>query len=81
MSTFVRRHWTNELHWLRDVTLGEAGYQSPTGKVPQMLATLNSIVLALMEVLSVSNVAAQMHAFTSFPERALQLLLLGRQKG
>ena len=79
MNTFVRRHWAieNELHWRRDVTLGEDGCQSRTGKVPQMLATLNNVVLALMEMLAVSNVAAQMREFAAFPEQALQLLLLG----
>jgi hypothetical protein len=49
----------------------------PNGEVPQMLATLNNIVLALMEMLSVSNVAAQMRAFAACPEHALQLLLAG----
>ncbi len=79
MNTLVRRHWAveNELHWRRDVTLGEDGCQSRTGKVPQMLATLNNAVLALMEMLAVSNVAAQTREFAAFPERALELLLSG----
>ncbi len=79
MNTLLRRHWAveNELHWRRDVTLGEDGCQSRTGKVPQMLATLNNVVLALMEMLAVSNVAAKMHEFAAFPEQALQLLLSG----
>ncbi len=79
LATFVRRHWAveNELHWRRDVTLGEDGCQSRTGKVPQMLATLNNAVLALMEMLAVSNVAAQTREFAAFPERALELLLSG----
>jgi hypothetical protein len=67
----------NEVHWRRDVTLGEDGCQSRTGKVPQMLATLNNVVLALMQMLAVSNVAGQMREFAAFPERALRLLLLG----
>ena len=79
LGKFVRRHWAieNELHWRRDVTLGEDSCQSRTGKVPQMPATLNNVVLALMEVLAVSNVAAQMREFAAFPEQALQLLLDG----
>jgi hypothetical protein len=78
-NTFVRRHWAieNELHWRRDVTLGEDRCQSRTGKVPQMLATLNNVVLALMEMFAVSNVPAQMREFAVCPEQALQLLLLG----
>jgi hypothetical protein len=69
----------NELHWCRDVTLGEDGCQSRTGKVPHMLATLNNVVLALMEMLAVSNVPAQMREFAAFPEHALQLLLSGSE--
>ncbi len=42
-----------------------------------MLATLNTVVLALMEMLAVSNVAAQMCEFAACPECALQLLLSG----
>jgi predicted transposase YbfD/YdcC len=79
LNGLVRRHWAveNELHWRRDVTLGEDGCQSRTGKVPQMLATLNNVVLALMQMLAVSNVPGQMREFDAFPERALRLLLLG----
>jgi hypothetical protein len=69
----------NEFHWRHDVTLGEDGCQSRTGKVPQMLAALHNVVLALMEMLAVSNVAAQMCQFAAFPEQALQLLLSGGQ--
>ena len=79
LNRLVRRHWAveNELHWRRDVTLGEDGCRSRTGKVPQMLATLNNVVLALMQMLAVSNVAGQMREFAAFPDQALRLLLLG----
>ena len=50
-----------------------------TGEVPQMLATLNNVVLALMEMLAVSNVAAKMREFAAFPEQALRLLLSGSE--
>src|SRR5205085_295929 len=39
--------------------------------------TLTHVILALMEVLAVSNVAAQMRGFAAFPEQALHFLLLG----
>jgi hypothetical protein len=42
-----------------------------------MLTTLNNVVLTLMEVLAVSNAAAQMREFAAFPEQALQFLLYG----
>jgi hypothetical protein len=44
-----------------------------------MLATLNNVVLALMEMLAVSNVAAKMREFSAFPEQALRLVLLGAE--
>jgi predicted transposase YbfD/YdcC len=81
LNALVRRHWAveNELHWRRDVSLGEDGCQSRTGKVPQMLATLNNAVLALMERLAVTNVAAQMRQFAAFPEQAVQLVFAGAE--
>lgn len=42
-----------------------------------MLATLNKVVLALMQMLAVSNVAGQIREFAAFPEQALRLLLMG----
>ena len=42
-----------------------------------MLANLNNIILALMEMLAVSNVAVQMREFAAAPPRALRLLLFG----
>lgn len=81
LNILARRHWAveNELHWRRDVTLGEDRCQSRTGKVPQMLATLNNVVLALMKMLAVSNVAAKMREFAACPEQALRLVLSGAE--
>ncbi len=69
----IRAHWAveNRLHWRRDATLGEdrCGVRLPP--VAQMLAVLNSIVLALMDAHRVSNVARQIRRFASHPDEAL----------
>ena len=50
----VRRHWAieNRLHWRRDVTLGEDHCQVRKGVAPQVLAALNSVVLAVFDLSS-----------------------------
>jgi predicted transposase YbfD/YdcC len=74
---FSPQHWfiENNVHWRRDVTLGEDRclVRSPTAAL--ILAILNTAVLALCDHLGVSNVAAQMREFMAFPASALALLL------
>ena len=65
----------NRLHWRRDVTLREDASQVRSRQVPALLALLHSTVLALMDLLHVSNVAAQRRRFAAFPAEALRLLL------
>ena len=41
IAALVRGHWVieNQLHWVRDVTLGEDAHQLRTGSAPQAMAT------------------------------------------
>jgi predicted transposase YbfD/YdcC len=73
----VRRQWwiENRLHWRRDVTLREDASQVRTRQVPEILALLNSAVLALLEGRQVSNVPAQRRRFAAYPAEALCLVL------
>ncbi len=73
----VRAHWhlENRVHWRRDVTLGEDGCQVKQGQAAQVLATLNNVVLMLMDHLGVENVVAQMREFAARPMAALALVL------
>jgi predicted transposase YbfD/YdcC len=73
----IRDHWhlENRVHWRRDVTLGEDPCQVCSGQVPAVLASLNNTVLAIMDQLGVSNMAAQLRAFAARPADALKLLL------
>ncbi len=73
----TRDHWSveNRLHWRRDVTLGEdrCGVRFPP--VAQMLAVLNTLVLALMDAHQVTNVTRQLRRFASYPDEALAWVL------
>jgi len=77
LAQLIRAHWAveNRLHWRRDATLGEdrCGVRFPP--VAQMLAVLNSVVLALMDVHHVPNVARQRRRFASHPDEALTWVL------
>jgi predicted transposase YbfD/YdcC len=58
---FVRDHWRIEtqLHWVRDVTLGEDACRVRSGAAPQVLAALrNAAVHLLATVPADSNTAA-----------------------
>jgi predicted transposase YbfD/YdcC len=74
---FIRQYWQieNRLHWRRDVTLGEDACTVSRGQAPQVLATLNNVILALVDRLSVSNLAAQPRIFDARPIEALDLIL------
>jgi predicted transposase YbfD/YdcC len=72
----VRHHWhiENRLHWRCDVTLREDACQVKTGQVPQVLALLNCTILALMDSLQVTNLAAKLRECNARPAEALALL-------
>lgn len=74
---FIRQYWQieNRLHWRRDVTLGEDGCTVSRGQAPLVLATLNNAILALVDRLPISNLAAQQRIFDAQPQRALDLIL------
>lgn len=74
---FIREYWQieNRLHWRRDVTLGEDACLVSRGQVPQVLAALNNAILALVDWLGVTNLAAQRRTFAAHPDTALALLL------
>jgi predicted transposase YbfD/YdcC len=77
LLALVRAHWRieNRSHWRRDATLGEDACRVTLGKTPQVLATLNNTVLALVDRLRLPNLAAAMRRFDARPAEALALLL------
>jgi predicted transposase YbfD/YdcC len=78
LLALVRQHWhiENRAHWRRDVTLGEDACRVTVGQVPQVLATLNNCVLAIVDFLQQPNLAAATRFFSARPNKALDLLLL-----
>lgn len=72
----VRAHWRieNRLHWRRDGTWREDHCQVRQGTAPQVLAALNSLVLAVFDFLGVQNVPKQMRRLDAQPQRAVRLL-------
>jgi predicted transposase YbfD/YdcC len=77
LLALIRAHWRieNRSHWRRDVTLGEDACRVTLGKAPQVLASLNNTVLALVDRLRLPNLAAAMRRFDAQPAAALALLL------
>lgn len=73
----IRTHWhiENRSHWRRDVTLGEDASRVTLGQTPQVLATLNNTVLALVDHLRLPNLAAAIRQFAAQPAKSLALLL------
>ena len=74
----VRRHWAIEtgLHGRRDGSLQEDAMRTRTGQAPQVLATLNNLVLGLLGRQGITNVAEAQRAIAYHLDRFLQRLPL-----
>ncbi len=55
----AREEWgiENSLHWVRDVTFNENHCQVRRGGAPEVLASLNNIVISILRLGGVSKVA------------------------
>jgi len=71
-----RRHWTieNQLHHVRDVSLGEDRCQVHTGTAPQALAALRNGILALLRYEGWPSPPSAFRHFSIHVQHALQLL-------
>jgi predicted transposase YbfD/YdcC len=71
-----RRHWLveNQLHYVRDVTLGEDACRVRTGAAPQLLAALRNSALALLPPQRVKNRAAATRNLAWQPAKAARLV-------
>jgi hypothetical protein len=71
-----RVHWAieNQLHYVRDVTLGEDGSRIRTGAAPQAMAAMRNLVLAVLHRHRMSNRAAGLRHFAWHPDLAAQAL-------
>jgi hypothetical protein len=76
LSGLVREHWgiENELHYVRDVTLGEDACRVRKGSAPQVLAAVRNAVIHLLAGTGASSHPAAIRRFNAHPEEALMLL-------
>jgi predicted transposase YbfD/YdcC len=71
-----RRHWAieNQLHYVRDVTLGEDASRIRSGAAPQALAAIRNLILAVLHRARMHNRAAGLRYFAWHPDQAAQAL-------
>jgi hypothetical protein len=72
----ARSHWSieNQLHYVRDVTLGEDTSRIRTGAAPQVMAAIRNLVLTVLRLAGVGNLASGIRHFGWDPERAILCL-------
>jgi predicted transposase YbfD/YdcC len=80
LLTLVRGHWhiENKSHYVRDVTFDEDHSRVRCGNLPQLMASLRNVCIALMRVANCRNIAATCREFAARPAKALHLLGVGR---
>jgi Transposase DDE domain len=68
-----RGHWSieNQLHYIRDVTLGEDASRIRTGAAPQAMAALRNVILTVLRLAGVTNLASGLRHFGWDPEQAI----------
>lgn len=76
LLALTREHWTieNQLHYCRDVTLGEDACRVRTGHTPQVLAACRNTALNLLHRVMGSNCAAKIRRLAARPLEAFNLL-------
>jgi len=76
LSELVREHWAieNELHYVRDVTLGEDACRVRKGPAPEVLAAVRNAVIYLLAGMGATSHAAAIRRLNAHPEEALALL-------
>lgn len=76
LQRIVRAHWgiENQLHYVRDVTMGEDASTTRKGEAPQAMAALRNTVIGLIRRSGTSQVASAMRHFSIRVGEALALL-------
>lgn len=72
----VRNHWAieNELHYVRDVTLGEDACRVRAGNAPQVLAALRNAVVHLLHGVEAGSRPEAIEVLQLHPDRARGLI-------
>ncbi len=73
----VRSYWgiENELHYRRDVTLGEDATRTVVGNTGHNLAIINNLVVSLSLMNGYKNLAKARRLFDAKPAKALELII------
>ncbi len=76
LARWWRGHWVIEknVHYVRDVSLGEDAHQMPTGHAPQVLAALRNAVLNLLRAADWTNMAAAVRHYSASVTAALAFI-------
>jgi len=76
----ARGHWgiENQLHWVKDVVLGEDACRVRTGDGPQILSGLRNAALRLLRRNGLCRIAAALRHLAAFPMKAVQLVTQDR---
>jgi hypothetical protein len=71
-----RGHWAveNQLHYVRDVTLGEDASQIRSGAAPQAMAAVRNLVVAVLHRAGIQNRASGLRHYGWQPDRAARVL-------
>jgi predicted transposase YbfD/YdcC len=71
-----RTHWAidNELHYVRDVTLGQDASRIRSGAAPQAMAAIRNLLVAVLQHDGLHNRAAGLRHFTWHLDQAAQAL-------
>jgi hypothetical protein len=72
----TRRHWgiENELHYVRDETLGEDRCRARKGNSPRVLASLRNVAIHLLRGIDAPSAAAAVRRLAAYPQESLDLL-------
>lgn len=76
LLTLKRRHWAieNQLHWVRDVVLGEDSSLIHKGNAPRVMAALRNTTLNLLRKAGFSKIKASLRALACDVSNLLTLL-------
>ena len=76
LLALVRDHWTieNELHCVRDVTLGEDARRVRSGNAPQVLAALRNTVVYLLTDVDAKSRPEAIEQLQVHPDKAKKLI-------
>jgi predicted transposase YbfD/YdcC len=79
LLALARGHWgiENEVHWVKDVVLGEDGCRVRTNGGPQILSGLRNAALRLLHGNGLNKIASALRHLAAFPLEAVQLVTQG----